>query len=476
MATTFIAAVRVVKGNTAAKTIQDSIDYIIDPKKTRDGELIDGYECDPDSAAAQFILSKQEYNSFTGRERNKDVLLYHLRQSFKPGEITAEEAAKIGYELAMRWTKGKHSFVVATHIDKDHVHSHIMFNAINLNCDRKFFDFFRSGRALRRLSDIICVENGLSIIKDPKPSKGHYGKWLGDKKEPSQREQLEQIIDKVLEQKPASFEDFIKLLEAENCEFKHSRRSVRLPSKKGFLRLNGLSDDYTEAAIRERIEGKRTVTPKKTTVAEQPLNSPSAPQTNQRKFSLLIDIENSIKAKNSPGYRQWAKGFSLKEAAKTMLFIENSNISDLDELREAAQKAKDDFNDIQTRIHAADARMKDITVLQKHIGTYIKTKDIYAGYKKSKFSKKFHSENEKALADHKAAKAYFDELKLDKLPTINMLKQEYASLSAEKKKLYGGYSAARNHMQEILMAQQNIHMLLGHQEPEQTKTQHREGR
>jgi len=456
--------------------MQDSIDYITNPKKTRNGELTAGYECDPRTAATEFFMSKQEYSDFTGKERKRDVLLYHMRQAFKPGEITAEEATKIGYELAMRWTKGKHGFVVATHEDKDHIHCHIMFNAINTDCTKKYFNFWGSSFALRRLSDIICVENGLSIVKDPKPSKGHYGKWLGDKKEPSQREQLEQIIDNVLEQKPASFEDFIKLLEAESCEFKHSRRSVRLPNKKGFLRLNGLSDDYTEAAIHERIEGKHTVTPTKSTVADQPTNSASSPQTNERKFSLLIDIQNSIKAKNSPGYEHWAKKFSLKEAAKTMLFIENSNIADLDELREAAQKAKDDFNDIQTRIHAADARMKDITVLQKHIGAYIKTKDIYAGYKKSKFSKKFHSENEKALADHKAAKAYFDELKLDKLPTINMLKQEYASLSAEKKKLYGGYSAARNHMQEILMAQQNIHMLLGHQDPEQTKTQNREGR
>jgi hypothetical protein len=465
LATTFIKPIRASKGKTAAQTMIDSLDYIMNPKKTRGGELTAGYECDPRTAATEFLMSKQEYSDFTGKERKRNVLLYHMRQSFKPGEITPEEATKIGYELAMRWTKGKHSFVVAAHEDKEHIHCHIMFNAVNTGCTKKFYNFWGSSFAVRRLSDIICLENGLSIVKDPKPSKGHYGTWLGDKKEPSQKIQLEQLIDKVLAGKPPTFEDFIKLLEAENCKFKRDRRSVCLPGKKGFHRLNGLSEDYTEAAIRERIEGKRT-TPQRE----------KAPRASQQKFNLLIDVQNSIKAQNSPGYERWAKTFSLKQAAKTLLFLEDNNLDDLEKLSDSAQKAKDDFNDIQTRIHAADARMKDITLLQKHIGTYIKTKDIYAGYKKSKFSKKFRSENEKALADHKAAKAYFDELKLDKLPTISMLKQEYAALSAEKKKLYGGYSAARNYMQEILMAQQNVHMLLNHQDHEQTKTQNREGR
>ena len=465
MATSRLMSLHVNKGKTIAQTISDRTNYAGNPDKTRQGELVTGYACNPRTVDTEFYLSKKEYFNQTGRTQKNDVLAYHLRQAFKPGEITPEEANRIGYELALRFTKGRHAFIVATHIDKSHVHNHIIFNSTNLTCDKKFVDFWRSGMAVRKLNDIICIENGLSFIKDPKPSRGHYGTWLGDKKEPSQREQLEQIVDKVLAEKPPTFEDFIKLLEAENCEFKHSRRSIRLPGKKGFLRLNSLSDDYSETAIRERIEGKRNVQTKE-----------KAPAPTPKKFNLLIDVQNSLKAQNSVGYANWAKTFSLKQAAKTMLFIEDNKIADLDELREAAQKSKDDFNDIQTRIHAADARMKDITVLQKHIGAYIKTKDIYAGYKKSGFNKKFRSENEKALADHKAAKAYFDELKLDKLPTINMLKQEYAALSAEKKKLYGGYSAARNHMQEILMAQQNLHMLLNHKDVEQTKTQNREGR
>jgi hypothetical protein len=173
-------------------------------------------------------------------------------------------------------------------------------------------DFWFSALALQRLNDIICIENGYSIIKDKKLSKGHYGTWLDGKKEASSRELLEQLIDKVLAQKPASFDDFMKMLEAENCEVKRSRRSIRLPNKKGFLRLNSLGDDYKEDAIKERIAGKRVVSATKTATADtmptpQTGTAPQAP-----KFNLLIDVQNSIKAQNSAGYERWSKVFNLR--------------------------------------------------------------------------------------------------------------------------------------------------------------------
>jgi predicted neutral ceramidase superfamily lipid hydrolase len=265
-------------------------------------------------------------------------------------------------------------------------------------------------------------------------------------------------------------------LETEKCEYKRSRRSVRLPGKKGSLRLNSLSDDYTEEAIKERIAGKRTAHRRKTATADDTASSQTRKAQTERKFSLLIDVQNSIKAQNSPSSEHWSKLFNLKQSAKTLLFLQDNNLDDLDKLAEAAQKAKDDFNELQTRIHAIDDRLKEITIMQKHIGTYVKTKDIYAEYKRRKFSKKFYAENEKAINDCKSAKAFFDEKKLAKLPTINSLKQEYASLTADKKKLYSGYSFARNHMQEILMAQQNVHQLLDYRNAEHGRANDREER
>ena len=176
--------------------MKERFDYGQNPNKTEGGELISSYGCDHMTADAEFLLSKAKYKAVTGREqrRDADVLCYQIRQSFKPGEITPEEANRIGYETAMRWTKGKYAFFVATHTDKAHIHNHIYYNSTSLDCTRKFRDFIGSGRAVRRLSDRICLENDLSVITNPKlHSKGrflHYGAWLGTERQPPYKEQL----------------------------------------------------------------------------------------------------------------------------------------------------------------------------------------------------------------------------------------------------------------------------------------------
>ena len=420
------------------------------------------YDCDHRTAATDFLLAKKEYSNITGNiERKSDVLLYHMRQSFKPGEIDAETAIKIGYDLASRFTKGQHSFVVAVHDDKAHIHCHIMFSAVNLDCTKKFTNFWGSSFALRRLSDIICFENGLSIIENPKPSRGHYGTWMGDNKEPTLRGKLERFIDEILAQKPVDFESFLRMLAENNCEIKYGKHiSLRLDGQKRFIRLRSLSDEYSENAICERISGQR----KTVNISDAPI-----PQ----KVNLLIDIQNSIKAQNSPGYERWAKIFNLKQMAQTLIFLEENNITEMDTLQKSAQQSKDEFNDLQTRIHTIDTRMKDIAILQKHIGAYIKTKDVYAAYKKSGYSKKFLSKHENQINACKSAKDYFDELRLTKLPTIKTLQAEYATLSAEKKKLYGNYHAKREYMQNVLKARQNVQMLLGYDDRESERTNQR---
>ena len=420
--------------------------------------MVTGYECGARTVDSEFLLTKNMYHQITGREQGKsNIIAYHIRQAFKPGEITPEDANQIGYDLAMRFTKGKHAFIVATHIDREHCHSHIVFNSTTLDAERKFVNFWGSSKALRRLSDVICLENGLSVIENPKRSRKSYNNWLDDNKKLTDRQKLEQIIDKVLAENPTDFDEFIKLLESENCEFKHSRRSVRLEGKKGFLRLNSLSDNYTEEAVRERISGKRSVP-----------NKPITPETSGKKFSLIIDLQNSIKAQNSPGYEHWAKIHNLKQAAKTLMFLQENNLDDMEVLDDAAQKAKDDFNGNQSRIKAIGARLEEIENLQRHIGAYSKTKDVLTEYQKLKSAgkkkvyEKFYADNKSAITRCREAKKFFDEQNLKKLPTIQMLKQEYAESSAERKKLYSGQGAARTYMQEILMARQNVRQLLNY--------------
>ena len=170
MAVTRLITHHISKGETVAQSLKDRFDYGQNPDKTQGGELISSYECDYQTADAEFLLSKAKYRAVTGREqkREADVLCYQIRQSFAPGEITPEEANRVGYETAMRWTKGKHAFFVATHTDKKHIHNHIYYNPITLDYTRKFRDFWRSARALRRLSDRVCLENHLSVIQHPK--------------------------------------------------------------------------------------------------------------------------------------------------------------------------------------------------------------------------------------------------------------------------------------------------------------------
>jgi hypothetical protein len=220
MATTRLMPLHTGAGRSVAKALKDTIDYMENPFKTEDGELISSYECDARTADLEFLLAKRKYAALTGRDQGRnDIIAYHIRQSFKPGEITPEEANRIGYELAARFTKGRYSFLVCTHTDKAHVHNHIIWNSTALDCRRKFRNFIGSSFALRRCSDLICAENGLSVIKNPKPSPGKdYGRHMfGGDRPPSFQERVRRSIDAALEKKPLTFEEFLALMRASGC-------------------------------------------------------------------------------------------------------------------------------------------------------------------------------------------------------------------------------------------------------------------
>jgi len=458
-------ALHIHKGKSIAHTITDRTDYASNPDKTRKGDLVTGYECAPRTVDAEFLLSKQQYYDQTGRDQgDRNVLAYHIRQAFKPGEITPELANELGRELAMRFTRGNHAFIVATHIDKNHIHNHIVFNSTNLNFDGKFRDFKQSGRAIRRISDQICLEYGLSIVENPKPSRGHYGEWLGGKKDPNMRDKLQMAIDAVLAQKPVDFDGFLKLMESAGYDIKRGKNiAFKGKTGKGFIRLRSMKGDYTEEAIREIIDGRRAHKPKEKTA---PVHQPQSD-------NLLMQIQRCVVQKGSPGYDRWAAVFNLKQLARTFNFLQENNLLEYDKLTEKAQQAKDDFNNIAVRIKEIDARLPEISSLQKHIGAYSKTKDIYVAYRKSKWNKKYYSEHKEDIELHKAAKKEFDELGLEKLPTIKMLQTEYATLLAEKKSLFSKYKEARQYMQEILAVKQNSEQLLGYAETAKTKENER---
>ena len=213
MATTRLMPLHTGKGRTVGQAISDIIDYTENPQKTDGGRLITSWQCDSRIADAEFLFTKNQYIQKTGRVRGEDnVIAYHLRQSFVPGEITPEDANRLGCELAKRFTKGNHAYIVCTHIDKAHIHNHVIWNSTALSQTRKFRNFWGSSRAVRRLNDTICIENGYSIVENPKRHGKSYNKWLGDKKKPSHRERICAAIDDALAQKPDSFEALLELL------------------------------------------------------------------------------------------------------------------------------------------------------------------------------------------------------------------------------------------------------------------------
>ena len=169
MAATRLIAMHVNKGRTIAQCLKDRTDYALNEDKTEQGAFVSSYGCNVEIADKEFAESKREYLRLTGRQYKGDIIAYQIRQSFKPGEITPEEANRIGYETAMRFTKGNHAFIVATHTDRAHIHNHVIFNSTNLDCNRKFRDSWFIALALQKLSDLVCLEHGLSVIKPRKP-------------------------------------------------------------------------------------------------------------------------------------------------------------------------------------------------------------------------------------------------------------------------------------------------------------------
>ena len=431
MATTRIIPMHVNQGKSIAQCLKDRTDYAKNPDKTQDGELVSSYACDPRTADAEFLLSKRQYAQITGREQKSDVIAYQIRQSFKPGEVTPEEANRIGYEFASRFLKGKHAFIVATHTDKAHIHNHIIFNSTTLDCKRKFRNFLGSSRAVARLSDRICLEHKLSVVENPQRSDGSYNKWLGPEAKLTHRERLRLAIDEALRQKPESFEALLQLLRDSGYTVDTSGKHIKFshPDCKQKIRLRSLGDGYSEEELRAVIAGTRHHSPR---------IQKAAPVQRQQKASLLIDIQAKLDEGKGEGYRRWASVFNLKQMAATVR-----------------------ANDLKEKINAAEQRMAEVAALKIHIINYSKSRDTFQAYRQSGYSKRFYKAHEDEIETHRAAKRAFNELGLQKLPTVKSLQAKYAELLSEKKAAYAEYRTAKEDQRELLVHQANVARILG---------------
>lgn len=467
MATTRLMPLHTGKGRTVGTAIQDIIDYVENPEKTNGGQLIASWQCDSRIADAEFLFAKRQYIQKTGRVRGEDdVIAYHLRQSFVPGEITPEEANRLGCELARRFTKGNHAFIVCTHVDKAHIHNHIIWNSTALSQTRKFRNFWGSTRAVRRLNDTICIQNGYSIVENPKPKGKSYDNWLGDLKKLSHRDRICLAIDNAMAQKPESFEALLALLRDAGYQVKGGKvPSLLGGDQKRFLRMDTLGKGYSPEDLRAVIAGEKEHTPKKYRAAR--------PTPEKKSGNLLIDIQKAIQEGKSGKYLDFINRYNLKQIAQSVAYLEERDMLDRELLAQNAATASDCFHELSEKIKGAETRMKEIAVLREHIRNYIKTRDTYVAYRKAGYSKKFLAEHESEITLHKAAKKKFDELGVKKLPTLKSLDAEYARLLAEKKALFPEYRKAREEMKELLTAKSNFDRLLGldeeREEPNATK-------
>ena len=445
------------KGKSIQQCLKDRTDYAQNPEKTDGGILVSSYECDPKLVEEQFALAKREYQHNTGRENTSDVIAYQIRQAFKPGEITPEEANRIGYETAMRWTKGKHAFIVATHTDKAHIHNHIIYNSTNLTCDGKFRDFILSGVALRKVSDLVCLENGLSVITPRRPSERSKRTVYPVRK--SFREEMRESIDICMEQKPGDMDELIKLLQEMGYEVKRGKYvSLKGRDQKKFLRMRSLGAGYREQDLEKVFAGKSAFTPDPK-LQRKENNTVKA----ESKVDMLLDIQAIIAKGKGAGYERWAKVHNIKQIAQTLLFLEEHGLRDYVELAQKAKSASDRFGEISEKQKALEGRLVEIAALKKHIINYSKTRDTYAEYRKSGYSKKFFEEHREAITLCKAAKEAFSQIE-GKLPTIRELNAEYNQVLQEKKKTYVKYRQAKQDMKDLQTAKYNVDRLLKFEE------------
>ena len=498
MAATRLIAMHVNKGKSIGQCLKDRTDYAKNGEKTQNGQYVSAYACDPETVDQEFLLSKKEYLRITGRQIPGDIIAYQIRQSFKPGEVSAEEANRIGYETAMRFTHGEHAFIVATHTDRAHIHNHIIFNSTNLSCDRKFKDSWFIALALQKLSDQICLEHCLSVIKPRKPGERDN---ISPYHRVSFRHMLKENIDAILVSKPESFETFLEVLRDKGYEIKSGKNlAVRGNGQNRFIRFRSLGRGYTEEDIRKRITGELEFDPEEERRAwrksrrsrgKDPdadlfteragdacgrIGDAAADAAGENKshgaerygpygadgkdFDLLIDINRKMQEGKGRGYERWAKIFNVKQMSKVLLYLQEHDIRDYEELQEKAKSSAAKFHVLSDAIKEKEARLRDIAELKMQIINYAKTRDVYAEYRKTGYSKRFLESHREEILLHQAAKKAFDKRGIKKLPRVKDLSSEYGSILAEKRKLYEEYRTVKKEMMNYQIAKQDIDRFL----------------
>ena len=428
----------VTKIHPIKSTLKKALDYIENPDKTDNKLLVSSFACSYETADIEFeILLAQAY-------QKGNNLAHHLIQSFAPGEATAEQAHEIGRQLADEVLQGKYPYVLTTHIDKGHVHNHLIFCAVDMMNHRKYNSNRQSYAYIRRTSDRLCREHGLSVVQASRDKGKSYAEWDAGRKGKSWKAKLKAAIDAVIPQ-AKDFDDFLRLMAAQGYEIKQGKFiSFRASGQERFTRCKTLGEAYTEEVIKERIKG-RVIT--------------RAPKE-RKGISLRIDLENNIKAQQSAGYEKWAKLHNLKQAAMTLNFLTEHGIDTYPDLTIKVAEITAARDETAAALKTAEHRLADMAVLIKNVTTYKHLRPVALEYRNAKDKAKFRREHESTLILYEAAAKALKEQGVKKLPDLYALKAEYKRLAEENERLYERYSEAKKQMQEYGIIKQNVDGIL----------------
>jgi len=430
----------VTKIHPIKSTLRKALDYIENPDKTDEKLFVSSYGCSYETADIEFqMLLDQAY-------QKGNNLAHHLIQAFEPGETTAEQAHEIGRQLADEVLGGKYPYVITTHIDKGHLHNHIIFCAVDMANQRKYISNRQSYAYIRRTNDRLCREHGLSVVMPGKDKGKSYAEWDAQRKGKSWKAKLKTAIDAAIPQ-ARDFDSFLRLMEAQGYEMKRGKFiSFRSPGQERFTRCKTLGVDYTEEAITRRIKGLAVDRGPKRKV--------------EQGISLRIEIENNIKAQQSAGYARWAKLYNLKQAAKALNFLTEHQIESYEGLESRLDEISTANDEAAAALKAVERRLGEMALLIKQISTYKQTRPVALEYHRAKDKAAFRREHESQLILYEAAARALKEAGMKKLPNLYALKAEYKKLDGERERLSEQYNEVKKELKEYGIIKQNVDSIL----------------
>ncbi|WP_076917490.1 relaxase/mobilization nuclease domain-containing protein [Negativibacillus massiliensis] len=454
MAVTKIKAIR--------GTLSKAIAYILNPEKTDEKLLVSSYGCASETAAREF-----EWTRKIAEQKGMNpvrIIARHVIQSFEIGEVTPELAHEIGKQFADEILGGKYEYVLTTHIDKDHVHNHLIFNAVDFVNYHAYKSYKRIYYDMREVSDRLCKENGLSVIP-PSQNKGMgYKEYTEAKRGTSWKQKLKQTIDRLVIT-AKDYDDFLRLMQEAGYEIKTGKYiSFRAKGQERFTRSKTIGENYTEERIKERIAGR---TPRR-----------SQRQTTPKGISLIGDIQERIRLIDSKGYEYKAKLTILKEAARTLNYLTENNLLQYADLEKKVEDVHSSYDRTGKELKGVEARLREVQPLIKNISNYQRLKPVYDAFQKAKDKSGFKAKHEAELVIFEAARSTLLAMQGDeKLPSLKTLQAEQQRLLEEQQRLYDERAKLKKEARMIDTMKANVDIFLKPsvvQEPEQIQDNQRE--